>query len=90
MLCASHYTQPNRTISFFRIAKAIELPIKFRNWDLVKYPFLPESIQHTGSVKTSNKVQTPRHVLVAFQKLKKAEKRDHSFISNFVDPKLNV
>lgn len=53
------------------VSKNIELPIKFRSWELVEFPSLTESTRHTWPVKTSNKVETPRHVLIAFQKNKR-------------------
>lgn len=53
------------------IAQGMDLPIKFRSWELVEYPSVPETTRHTWSVKTSNKVETPRHVLVAFQDSKR-------------------
>jgi hypothetical protein len=42
--------------------------ITFRSWELVEYPELLESKRHTWPVKTSTKVETPRHVLIGFQK----------------------
>lgn len=57
-------------------AKGTELPIKFRSWELVEYPALPESARHTWTVKTSNKVETPRHVLIAFQKNKRSNVKE--------------
>lgn len=51
--------------------KGVELPIQFRSWELIEYPVLPNSTRHTWSVKTATKVETPRHVIVAFQKDKK-------------------
>lgn len=51
--------------------KSVELPIHFRSWELIEYPALPQSTRHTWPVKTTTKVETPRHVIVAFQKDKK-------------------
>lgn len=53
------------------ISKSVELPIKFRSWELIEYPSLPSSTNHTWAVKTTSKVETPRHVLIAFQNKKK-------------------
>ncbi|KAJ8980682.1 hypothetical protein NQ317_006078 [Molorchus minor] len=47
--------------------KNVELPIRFRSWELIEYPALPHSTNHTWHVKTSTKVETPRHVIIAFQ-----------------------
>ncbi|KAJ8983454.1 hypothetical protein NQ317_013329 [Molorchus minor] len=47
--------------------KNVELPIRFRSWELIEYPALPHSTNHTWPVKTSTKVETPRHVIIAFQ-----------------------
>lgn len=52
-------------------AKSRELLIKFGSWELVRYPTLPESTRHTCTVKTSNKVETRRHILSAFQNNKR-------------------
>lgn len=49
----------------------VELPIKFRSWELIEFPSLPECNRHTWPVKTNSKVETPRHVIIAFQKDKK-------------------
>ncbi|KAJ8931855.1 hypothetical protein NQ314_015197 [Rhamnusium bicolor] len=51
----------------------VELPIKFRSWELIEYPSLPTSNRHTWPVKTSTKVETPRHVIIAFQKDRKGK-----------------
>ncbi|XP_072400839.1 uncharacterized protein [Diabrotica undecimpunctata] len=44
-----------------------ELPIKFRSWELIEYPALPNSTRHTWPVKTSTKLESPRHVIIALQ-----------------------
>lgn len=51
--------------------KNIELPITFRSWELIEYPSLSASTLHTWPVKTTTKVETPRHVIVGFQKDRK-------------------
>lgn len=43
------------------------LPIAFRSWDLYELPVVPQTIRHTWAVKTTNKVNQPRFVVVAFQ-----------------------
>ncbi|XP_050509170.1 uncharacterized protein LOC126886340 [Diabrotica virgifera virgifera] len=49
----------------------IELPIKFRSWELIEYPVLPNSTRHTWPVKTTTKLESPRHVIIAFQNNRK-------------------
>lgn len=51
--------------------KNIDIPIYFRSWELVEFPSVPENTRHTWSVKTTTKLETPRHVIVAFQTDKK-------------------
>lgn len=43
------------------------LPIPFRSWDLYELPLVPQTSRHTWSVKTTNHVNKPRFVVVAFQ-----------------------
>lgn len=43
------------------------LPIAFRSWDLYELPLVPQTTRHTWAVKTTNKVNKPRYVIVAFQ-----------------------
>lgn len=43
------------------------LPIAFRSWDLYELPVVPQTTRHTWAVKTTNKVNQPRFVVVAFQ-----------------------
>lgn len=44
-----------------------ELHLPFRSWDLYELPVVPQTTRHTWSVKTTNKVNKPRYVIVAFQ-----------------------
>lgn len=55
------------------ISRNVDLPITFRSRELIEYPSLPPSSRHTWPVKTSTKVETPRHVIIAFQKDKKGK-----------------
>ncbi|XP_050516367.1 uncharacterized protein LOC126891229 [Diabrotica virgifera virgifera] len=54
-----------------------ELPIKFRSWQMIEYP-----------VRTSTKMETPRHIIVAFQNNRKSKltkdmsKFDHCNLKN--------
>ncbi|XP_050500844.1 uncharacterized protein LOC126880822 [Diabrotica virgifera virgifera] len=43
-----------------------ELPIKFRSWELIEYPTLNNSTRHTWPVNTTTKLESPRHIVVAF------------------------
>lgn len=49
----------------------VELPVKFRFWEIVEFRSLQETIRHTSSVKTSSKVKSPRHALDAIQMYKR-------------------
>ncbi|XP_072389413.1 uncharacterized protein [Diabrotica undecimpunctata] len=66
----------------------IELPIKFRSWELVEYPTLNNSTRHTWPVKTTTKLESPRHIVVAFhdgrkgKMLKDMSKFDHCNLTN--------
>ncbi|XP_066157623.1 uncharacterized protein [Euwallacea fornicatus] len=55
------------------IDKNIDILLTFRSWELVEYPELLETTRHNWPVKTSTKIETPRHVILAFQK----DKRDN-------------
>ncbi|CAH1099546.1 unnamed protein product [Psylliodes chrysocephalus] len=65
-----------------------ELPIKFRSWQMIQYPSLSSSKINTWVVKTSSKIETPRHVIIAFQKSRKGNltkdfsKFDHCKLNN--------
>ncbi|KAE9523113.1 hypothetical protein AGLY_016481 [Aphis glycines] len=39
----------------------------FRSWELCEYPFLPQNTSHSWKVKTSNKLEKPRYVIIGFQ-----------------------
>lgn len=49
------------------IARNDELIVPFRSWDLYDLPVVPQTRRHTWSVKTTNKVNKPRFVVVGFQ-----------------------
>ncbi|XP_030762220.1 uncharacterized protein LOC115887038 [Sitophilus oryzae] len=44
-----------------------ELLIGFRSWEIIEYSSLPETTRHTWPVKTTSKLEAPRHVIIAFQ-----------------------
>lgn len=41
--------------------------MKFRSWELIEYPHLPETNRHTWAVKSSNNINKPRYVIFAMQ-----------------------
>ncbi|KAL4143971.1 hypothetical protein QTP88_006216 [Uroleucon formosanum] len=43
------------------------LTCAFRSWELCEYPFLPQNTSHSWKVKTSNKLEKPRYVIIGFQ-----------------------
>lgn len=43
------------------------LNLAFRSWDMYELPVVPQTTRHTWAVKTTNKVNQPRFVIVAFQ-----------------------
>ncbi|KAJ8949942.1 hypothetical protein NQ314_008088 [Rhamnusium bicolor] len=44
-----------------------DIILGFRSWELVEFPELPETSRHNWPVKTTTKLETPRHVIIAFQ-----------------------
>lgn len=60
-----------------------DLLIGFRSWELVEYSALPESTRHTWPVKTTSKLESPRHVIIAFQENRKGDAtKDMSLFDN--------
>ncbi|CAB0044653.1 unnamed protein product [Trichogramma brassicae] len=57
-----------------RLLRQIDKPIamSFRSWELYEYPTLPISTRHVWTVKTSNQLEKPRFVILAFQTNRKA------------------
>lgn len=70
------------------INKGEELMISFRSWELIEYPELLKTTRHNWPVKTSTKVETPRHVIIALQTNKRGvvtadmSKFDHCHLRN--------
>lgn len=70
------------------IDKNIDTQVAFRSWQLHIISGLTEVSQHSHAIATSTKLQTPRHVIVAFQtdrlgKIgKKMNEYDHCSIKN--------
>lgn len=64
------------------------LSVSFRSWELYEYPMLPVTRRQVWAVKTSNQMEKPRYVILAFQTGrensvdKDASGFDHCNISN--------
>uniref|UniRef100_A0ABD2WM02 Double jelly roll-like domain-containing protein n=1 Tax=Trichogramma kaykai TaxID=54128 RepID=A0ABD2WM02_9HYME len=68
-----------------RLLRQIDKPItmSFRTWELYEYPTLPISTRHVWTVKTSNQLEKPRFVILAFQTNRKASNdRDASLFDH--------
>ena len=44
-----------------------DITMRFRTWVLYEYPMLPNTMKHVWTVKTSNQLEKPRFVILAFQ-----------------------
>lgn len=78
-----------RKIQLFNsIKKDAPIPLSFRSWELYEYPVLPTTTRHVWTVKTSNQLEKPRFVILAFQTQRKnvqnknASHFDHCNITN--------
>lgn len=64
------------------------IAMSFRSWELFEYPMLPSTQKHVWTVKTSNQLEKPRFVILAFQTNRKNQRVvsasyfDHCKISN--------
>lgn len=73
---------------FSHIRKDIPIAMSFRSWELYEYPMLPATSRHIWTVKTSNQLEKPRFVILAFQTNRKgiatknASQFDHCNITN--------
>ncbi|XP_030765680.1 uncharacterized protein LOC115889753 [Sitophilus oryzae] len=65
------------------IDRNTDIVMAFRSWELVEYPELLKTNRHNWSVKTFTKVETPRHIILAFQISKRDEKTED--VSQFND-----
>ncbi|KAJ8914297.1 hypothetical protein NQ315_011282 [Exocentrus adspersus] len=55
-----------------------EILMSFRSWELIELPSIVENTKHMWPVKTTTKMETPRHVVIALQTGKKRKhKRKH-------------
>lgn len=68
------------------IDKNRDILIAFRSWELIEYPELMKTSRHNWPVKTSTRVNTPRHVAICFQE----DCRDKvtTDMSKFIDIKM--
>ncbi|CAH1100945.1 unnamed protein product [Psylliodes chrysocephalus] len=70
------------------IRSNVDLPLMFRSWELIEYPALSNATRHTWPVKTTTKIESPRHIVVAFQNARKGKllkdmsKFDHLNLTN--------
>lgn len=70
------------------INKNIPLSVPFINWEMYEYPVLPIASKQIWVVKTTNNIETPRQVILAFQTgiknnvSKDSSKMNHCNITN--------
>jgi len=70
------------------IGKDKPVTMSFRSWELYEYPELPPTSRHVWTVKTSNQLEKPRFVILAFQTNRKDQKNtnashfDHCNLTN--------
>ena len=89
------WLMPNITLSNAKKAgllKFIEkdpaITVSFRSWELYEYPQLPMTSKHVWTVKTTNQLEKPRYVILAFQTARNNEPKadasefNHCDISN--------
>ena len=68
--------------------KDIAISMSYRSWELYEYPMLPATSRHVWTVKTSNQLEKPRFVILAFQTNRKGQRTkntsqfDHCNVSN--------
>src|SRR6266566_5797784 len=57
----------------------LEIPLKFRCWDLYTYPALPQTNRHIWNVSNISQEEAPRYVIMGFQTDRRNnEKKDSS------------
>ncbi|XP_014235690.1 uncharacterized protein LOC106658309 [Trichogramma pretiosum] len=57
-----------------QIEKNKPIAVSFRSWELYEHPSIPASSRHVWTVKTSNQLEKPRFVILAFQTKRKDQK----------------
>lgn len=50
-----------------KVEKDIPVHVPFRSWELHEYPSLPQTTRQSWTIKTSNQLEKPRFVILAFQ-----------------------
>lgn len=51
----------------FYLTRNKQLDVQYRSWDLYEYPELPQTMNHSWTVKAVSQLYKPRYVLVALQ-----------------------
>ena len=70
---------PENRIQLLRqIEKNRPFSISFRSWELYEYPVLPASSRQVWTVKTTNQLEKPRFVILAFQTNKKNQRSENA------------
>lgn len=65
----------NEKLSLLKVlGKNQPIQMSFRSWDMYEYPTLPTTTEHNWTVKTSNQLEKPRYVILAFQTNRKNQK----------------
>lgn len=62
-----HVSDHSKLTLLKTIERKHPIPLAFRSWELFEYPALPTTDKHMWSIKTSNNLNKPRYVIVAFQ-----------------------
>ena len=65
-----------RLLSF--IEKDRPVAMGFRSWELYEYPLLPMTSEHVWTVKTSNQLEKPRFIILAFQTARKNSRSNNA------------
>ena len=83
------FLSDKRKIPLFNyIGKNRPVVMSYRSWEFYEYPLLPSSRKHVWTVKTSNQLEKPRFIILAFQTNRKsrwqvnASQFDHCHVSN--------
>lgn len=62
------YVSDNEKLKLLKVIERKEsIQLNYRTWELNEYPKLPINDRHIWSVKTSQKVNTPRFIILGFQ-----------------------
>lgn len=58
------------------LEKNVDIVMGFRSWELIEYASLPSTTRHTWPVKTTSKLESPAHVILALAKDKKGKLKE--------------